>query len=66
MPPASLPVTPSAAHEKKLDAERTAIAKELNKKLIARLGKHWTAKALEDFFKDKLNTYEEGAAGRKK
>lgn len=49
----------AAAHEKKLDAERTAIAKELNKKLIARLGKHWTAKALEDFFKDKLNTYED-------
>ena len=49
----------AASHEKKLDAERTAIAKELNRKLIARLGRSWTAGALDDFFKDKLNTWED-------
>ena len=49
----------AAAHEKKLSTERTAIAKELNRKLVNRLGKPWTASALDNFFKDKLNTWED-------
>lgn len=47
------------AHEKKIDEERTAIAKALNRKLQLRLGRPWTAKALEEFFKDRLNTWED-------
>ena len=49
----------AADHERRLMEERTAIAKSLNKKLVDRLGRPWTAGKLDDFFSDKLNTWED-------
>lgn len=49
----------AADHERLLKLEQSQIAKELNLKLQARLGKPWTAGKLEEFFKDTLNSAED-------
>lgn len=46
----------AANHEKKIDEERTKIAKDLNLKLRKKLG--WFQKDIDTFFKDKLNNAE--------
>lgn len=47
----------AANHEKKIDEERTKIAKDLNLKLRKKLG--WLQKDIDTFFKDKLNDVED-------
>lgn len=47
----------AANHEKKIDEERTKIAKDLNLKLRKKLG--WSQKDIDTFFKDKLNDVED-------
>ena len=47
----------AATMEAKLSKERTAIAKKYNITLKRSLG--WTLKQIEEFFKDKLHTYED-------
>lgn len=49
----------AADHERLLKLEQSQIAKGLNLKLQARLGKPWTAGKLEEFFKDTLNSAED-------
>jgi DNA polymerase-1 len=49
----------ATTHEAKLSVERTAIAKDLNRRLVLRLGRPWTMKLLDEFFGDKLNTFDD-------
>jgi DNA polymerase-1 len=46
-------------HEGMLNREKANIAKQYNLALKAKLGKGWTIKRLEEFFKDKTNTVED-------